>query len=279
MEALCGSGGSREKNLTHRLMIDLHNHLLPGLDDGAPDLDAALAMARAAVGNGITHMVCTPHIHPGRYDNTTDTIRDAWRTLALALRDHAIPLQISAAAEVRFGMELMDGITQHTIPFLGRWQGKKVLLLEFPHGDLPFGAEKLTQWLIARDVVPLIAHPERNKTLLRHPARLKPFLQQGCLLQVTAGSVAGNFGPACQDLAHRLLEAGAVTVLASDAHNLEHRPPVLHEGMDHAAAIVGHALARRLVEHAPWEIAESHFAQSQLAGSPFADVHAAGQGR
>lgn len=243
-------------------MIDLHNHLLPGIDDGAPDVDTALALARVAVADGITHMVCTPHIHPGRYDNTPDTIRQAFRSLALALREHDIPLRISAAAEVRFGMEVMQAVEARTIPYLGRWQGKKVLLLEFPHGDLPFGAEKLTTWLLAHGIVPLIAHPERNKTLLVHPGRLKPFLQQGCLLQVTAGSVAGHFGRACQELSHRLLEAGAVTVLASDAHNLEHRPPVLSEGMEHAAAIVGHAMARRLVEYAPWEIAQTHFAKA-----------------
>lgn len=241
-------------------MIDLHAHLLPGIDDGAPDLATALELARAAVAGGITHMVCTPHIHPGRYDNTPDTIRAAWRQLALALREHAIPLQVTAAAEVRFGMEIMQAVTDHTLPYLGRWQGKPVVLLEFPHGELPFGAEKLTQWLLAHNVVPMIAHPERNKTLLLHPARIKPFLQQGCLLQLTAGSIVGRFGPACQSLAHRLLEAGVVTVLASDAHNLQHRPPVLHEGMASAAAIVGDAMARHLVEHAPWEIAQGHFA-------------------
>ena len=239
-------------------MIDLHAHLLPGIDDGAPDLDTALALARLAVGDGITHMVCTPHIHPGRYDNTPDTIRNAWRTLALALREHQIPLQIAAAAEVRFGMELMKAVESHTVPYLGRWQGKRVLLLEFPHGDLPFGAEKLTTWLLDRDIVPLIAHPERNKTLLRHPARLKPFLQQGCLLQITAGSVTGHFGPACQDLAHRLLQAGVVTVLASDAHNLNHRPPKLSPALAPTAALVGHAMAQRLVEHAPWDIVQNH---------------------
>lgn len=240
-------------------MIDVHAHLLPGIDDGAPDLATALALARVAVADGITHMVCTPHIHPGRYDNTPDTIHAAWRSLALALREHDIPLQLSAAAEVRFGMEIMQAVATHTLPYLGRWQGKKVLLLEFPHGELPFGAEKLTAWLLAHDVVPLIAHPERNKTLLRQPGRLKPFLQQGCLLQVTAGAVAGRFGPACQDLAHRLLQAGVVTLLASDAHNLAHRPPLLHEGLEHAAALIGHALAQRLVDHTPREIAASHF--------------------
>ena len=240
-------------------MIDIHNHLLPGIDDGAPDVDAALALARVAVADGITHMVCTPHIHPGRHDNTPDTIRAALRVLGGALREHGIPLRVAAAAEVRFDIDIIDAVRERRLPYLGRWQGKKVVLLEFPHGHLPFGAEKLTQWLIAHDIVPLIAHPERNKTVLQHPARLKPLLQQGCLLQVTASAVCGGFGAACQQLAHRLLDAGVVTVLASDAHNLAHRPPVLSAGLEHAAALVGHAMARRLVEHNPWDIAQSHF--------------------
>lgn len=251
-------------------MIDLHNHLLPGIDDGAPDLPTALALARRAVAGGITHAVCTPHIHPGRYDNTPDTIRAAFREFALALREAQIPLQVAAAAEVRFGMELMEGVTRRTIPFLGEWRGKKVLLLEFPHGELPFGAERLTQWLQQRNIVPMIAHPERNKALLRQPGKLKPFLEQGCLLQVTASSVAGHFGEACQGLAHTLLKNNLVTILASDAHNLEHRPPELADGMEHAARIVGHAMAERLVKQVPWEIAEKHFAERQAAAQPAA---------
>lgn len=244
-------------------MIDLHSHLLPGIDDGAPDLETALALARVAVDNGITHMVCTPHIHPGRYDNTPETIRAALQILKLGLHESGIPLKIAAAAELRFGLELMQAVERDTVPYLGYWKGKKVLLLEFPHGDLPFGAEKLTSWLLSRNVVPIIAHPERNKTLLLHPTRIKPFLHQGCLLQVTAGSVAGRFGHACQEFSHRLLKAGVVTILASDSHNLAHRPPVLHEGMEHAAAIVGSAMAKHLVETVPWEIAQSHFADER----------------
>lgn len=241
-------------------MIDLHNHLLPGIDDGAPDLEASLALARIAVQDGITHLVCTPHIHPGRYDNTLASIQDAKAQFDAALKEQGIPLRVVAAAEVRFGMELMMGVSQGAIPFLGRWQGKQVLLLEFPHGEIPFGAERLISWLLQRNIVPMIAHPERNKDLMRMPSRLKPFLELGCLLQVTAGSVAGRFGPAAEALARALLEQGVVTVLASDAHNLQHRPPMLSEGMQHAVRIVGDAMAESLVLHTPWEIAQSHFA-------------------
>ncbi len=238
-------------------MIDLHSHLLPGIDDGAPDLATALALAKIAVDDGITHMVCTPHIHPGRYDNTPESIAKALKELQQGLIEQQINLVINAAAEVRFGMELMVAVKQDSIPFLGEWQGQPVLLLEFPHGEMPFGAERLTAWLIEQGIKPLIAHPERNKGLLRSPAKLKPFLEQGCLLQVTAGAVAGRFGAAAQALSQQLLKEEVVTILASDAHNIEHRPPVLSQGRDAAAALIGQAAAQRLVVDNPWLIAES----------------------
>lgn len=240
-------------------MIDLHNHLLPGIDDGAPDLAAALDLARMAVADGITHLVCTPHMHPGRYDNTPETIEAARRVFVSGLQEAGIALSVAAAAEVRFGMELMLGIEKGTIPFLGEWQGSKVMLLEFPHGEIPFGAERLTAWLRARKVTPMIAHPERNKGIMRSPSRLKDFLNQGCLLQVTAASVAGGFGPAAQAIAHELLEQGKVTILASDAHNAQHRPPVVSLGLEEATRIVGEKSAEALVRHTPWEIAQVHF--------------------
>ncbi|MCQ4270584.1 capsular biosynthesis protein [Pseudomonas kuykendallii] len=241
-------------------MIDLHSHLLPGIDDGAPDMPTALTLARVAVGNGITHMVCTPHMHPGRYDNDAGNIRQVCKAFADALKGAGIDLRVSAAAEVRFGSEMMNGICDGSIPFLGEWQGKRVLLLEFPHAEIPFGAERMTQWLIGKGIVPLIAHPERNKALMHMPSKLKPFVLQGCLLQLTAGSVAGKFGEPARRLAHAILEEDLATIIASDAHNLQHRPPELACGRDHAARIVGDRKAEALVLDTPWKIAQGHFA-------------------
>ena len=240
-------------------MIDLHNHLLPGIDDGAPDLEQALALARIAVADGISHMVCTPHIHPGRYDNTPASIASALQQLRQGLQQENIPLQIASAAEVRFGVEIMSMVAEQSLPLLGEWQGKQVLLLEFPHSEVPHNAERLTAWLIQRHITPMIAHPERNKGLMAHPGRLKDFLKQGCLLQVTAGAVAGRFGPRAQQLAEALLKHGHVTLLASDAHNREHRPPVLSEGLASAAALIGDQAAEKLVKDNPWQIAQGHF--------------------
>lgn len=243
-------------------MIDLHCHLLPGIDDGAPDLETALELARMAVAEGITHVVCTPHIHPGRYDNTPQTIADALAVFTAGLRNAGIHLQVAAAAEVRFDMEIMLGVANGSVPFLGEWQGRKVLLLEFPHGELPFGAERLTKWLLQRNILPMIAHPERNKAVMRQPSRLKPFIEQGCLLQVTASSVTGHFGDAAQEVAHALLAEKQVTILASDAHNIKHRPPALRDAMQHAARIVGDLAAQKLVVDTPWQIAQTHFSGS-----------------
>jgi protein-tyrosine phosphatase len=243
-------------------MIDLHNHLLPGIDDGAPNLETSLALARLALDEGITHLVCTPHIHPGRFDNSPRSIGQALDLFRDALLKADLPLTVSAAAEVHYGLELMEDIPQGRIPFLGKWEGMDVLLLEFPHGYIPLGADRLTKWLIGQGVLPMIAHPERNKGVLRSPDKLQPFLNQGCLLQVTADSVAGRFGNACQAIAHQLLREGVVTILASDAHNLDHRPPSLRAGVDAAAAIVGEAVAEKLVRETPWQIAATHFADA-----------------
>lgn len=240
-------------------MIDLHNHLIPAIDDGPADMPSALAMARLAVANGISHMVCTPHIHPGRYDNDAASIRRACAEFAAALAEAAIPLRVSAAAEVRFGDELLSGVLDGSIPFLGEWRGRQVLLLEFPHGGLPFAAERLTQWLLDNNIMPLLAHPERNKGLLLQPSKLKPFIEQGCLLQLTAGSLAGQFGDPVRRLAHALLEQGLVSIIASDAHNLQHRPPALQPGLEQAARVLGARDAERLVIDTPWQIAQHHF--------------------
>lgn len=241
-------------------MIDIHNHLLPGIDDGAADMAAALRMAQLAVNDGITHLVCTPHIQPRVYDNNAETISGALEAFRMALADAGIELAVAAAAEVRFGLELMKGVVDDSIPWLGEWQGRRVLLLEFPHNEVPFGAEKLTQWMLDRDVLPMIAHPERNRGLLKDPDQLKPFLVQGCLVQLTAASLTGYFGRDSEQLAHQLLDEGHVTVIASDAHNEAYRPPALAAGAAAAEEVVGEQLAQALVRDNPWQLVQGHFA-------------------
>ncbi|NND43880.1 MAG: capsular biosynthesis protein [Xanthomonadales bacterium] len=241
-------------------MIDLHSHLLPGIDDGAVDMATALEMARLAVADGITHSVLTPHLHGGRWDNRAGSVSahlDAFRT---ALEEAGIDLQVSYSAEVRIGPEILEWVASDDITFLGQWEGQRVLLLELPHGQIPPGADKLTAWLLNEGIRPMIAHPERNKFVLRDLDAIQPFIEQGCLLQVTAGSVAGQFGEPARVRATELLQRGWVTILATDAHSVEWRPPNLADGRRAAEALVGESESWALVRERPWQIAETRFA-------------------
>ncbi|MEH6825762.1 MAG: CpsB/CapC family capsule biosynthesis tyrosine phosphatase, partial [Motiliproteus sp.] len=229
-------------------------YFLPGVDDGAQTLEQALDLARLSVADGIEHAVLTPHIHPGRYDNDLDSLQAPFQRFSEALVDADIPLTISLAAEVHCTPELLQMIPQQQIPFIGEYRGESVLLLEFPHAQIPVGSDKLVTWLRNQQVLPLIAHPERNKSVLRDLSVIEPFVKLGCLLQVTAGSLVGGFGPACQQVAEELLRRGWVSVLATDAHNSRHRPPRMTAGHHAAIDIVGPQAAEALVWGMPRQL-------------------------
>ena len=235
-------------------MIDIHCHLLPGIDDGPERLDESLEMARLAVANGITEAVVTPHIHAGRYDNTRESVREATRRFQNCLQFLGIALRLRMAAEIRIGPELMGMVEAQQVPWLGSLDGYRLVLLEMPHSHIPPGSDKLVRWCLARRIRPVIPHPERNKDVLRNIEKITPFVQLGCLLQVTAGAVAGEFGPQAEQRAGQLLERGWVSFLASDAHNTRYRIPDLEPGRAAAAAIIGEAESWRLVRDNPRHI-------------------------
>lgn len=236
-------------------MIDLHSHLLPGIDDGARSLDESLQLARMAVADGITHITFTPHVHPGRYENTVATIQPVFEKLKQALESEGIPLSVSMAGEVRLSAEVLMLVAQNQVPFLGEWDGNKVMLLELPHSHIPPGSDKLVKWLLDRNILPMIAHPERNKDIMRDLDLIAPFVEMGCLFQITAMSVSGGFGVPAAQRAMEILENGWATVLATDAHNLDRRPPVLSRGYAAARAVVGEDAANELVFDNPRKIA------------------------
>lgn len=232
-------------------MIDIHCHFLPGIDDGAKTLADALDMARAAVGAGVVYSVMTPHLHPGRYENLRTTIEPAFVSFQNALRKEEIPLQCGMAAEVRLSPEILDLIDQGELPFLGEMDGDKIMLLEFPHSHIPLGADNLIRKLLDLKIRPIIAHPERNKDVIRKLEKIEPFIEMGCLLQLTASAVAGRFGDGPHLRARQLLEREAVFALATDAHDLKGRRPELREGVQAAAEIVGDEAARAMVQDNP----------------------------
>lgn len=231
-------------------MIDLHCHILPGIDDGAANVATSLAMLAMAQEDGISHSVMTPHIEPGRFENTLATIQRA----ADQLNQQKHPFSFSLAAEVRLDPQIMIWAKQGVLPFIGHYQGKSVLLLEFPHAHIPPGSDNLTAWLLNNQIIPMIAHPERNRAVWEQPSKLQPFIQQGCLMQITAGSLLGTFGESSLTRAKALLTEGYASVIATDAHNLSNRPPILSGAYQQAKLWLGEVAATELVLDTPAEI-------------------------
>ncbi|MTI12910.1 tyrosine-protein phosphatase [Sansalvadorimonas verongulae] len=223
-------------------MIDIHNHIIPGIDDGAQTIEDSLALLQLATDNGITHLVCTPHMHPGRFNNTTDTIKPAFETLQQAAREHNLPIQLAMAAEVRISDEFMIQLKRDKVPFLGRWEDKTVVLLEMPHDRIPMGIENLLSWLDRQNIRALIAHPERNKEMMRKPELAHSLAKRGALFQLTAASVAGGFGQKALQTAQWFLENELAFCVASDAHNVTHRPPAMKAAYEALGAELGELL-------------------------------------
>ncbi|MDD2684791.1 MAG: hypothetical protein PHY62_01390 [Gallionella sp.] len=239
-------------------MIDLHCHYLPGIDDGAATLAEALFLARAAVADGITIAAMTPHVHVGRYENSLTSILSAVVAFKRALAHEHIPLQIVPGGEVRLSPEIMEWLAQDELPYLGVVDGYRIMLLELPHDRVPLGSDRLVRWLLENKVRPMIAHPERNKEVMSNIDKLYPFVDMGCYFQVTSASLIGEFGRAAQDIALKMIENDWVSVLATDAHNLEHRAPRMTQAKAflEQRGMVG--LAERLTQTTPARILGIH---------------------
>lgn len=225
-------------------MIDLHCHMLPGIDDGAPDLEVALAMARCAIDDGITLTACTPHIYPGLYENDRPGIEAAIAALREALREAGIPLALSIGADTHLAPDLVGGIRSGRIPTLG---GSRYLLFEPPHHVAPPRFEESVFNLMAAGYVPVITHPERLSWIETHYATFARLAHAGAWIQVTAGAVTGRFGRRPRYWAERLLDEGLVHILATDSHHIDKRPPLLAEGREAAARRLGAEEAGHLV--------------------------------
>lgn len=206
-------------------MIDIHCHLLPGIDDGPAGLADALALANALEDDGISHAVCTPHVFPGRFENRRSSIGGEFDVFSRALQQHGIGLSIAWAGEVRLCGEIVGLLETGELPSLGRSDGMDNMLLEFPDGQVPLGSDRLISALLRRHIRPVIVHPERNREVMEKPDRLARFVEMGCAVQLTAGSLVGDFGKKAQATAEHMLKAGWVTAVASDAHNLRGRAP------------------------------------------------------
>ena len=208
-------------------MIDLHCHILPGVDDGPQSLEESLAMAHGAIRQGITHILCTPHHNNGRYKNPAPTVISAVQKLQQELDQRNLNLTLFEGQEVRLTGDLLEEISRQNILFTDLTN--HYLLIEFPTIEVPAYAEKLFPRLIEQGHIPVIVHPERNAVFAKEPNRLIPYLEMGALTQVTAPSVVGFFGKKIQRTAKLMLENRLVYMLASDAHSVHQRGFYLRE--------------------------------------------------
>ncbi len=229
-------------------LTDLHTHILPGVDDGAADYAAALAMAQAAVEDGIVRLAATPHnlrLSPG----TDGAALDA-RVAALQreLDAAGLPLAVVAGAETALIASLPQMIDAGEYVTLNR---SRYLLLEPPYAGLPPQLEDLVFQVQVRGLVPILAHPERCAGLGRSLPLLRRLVERGVLLQITAASVEGRFGSGAARLARTLLSAGLVHVIASDAHAPFDRAPRLRRAEAVAARLIGPERAHALVAANP----------------------------
>lgn len=237
-------------------MLDLHVHVLPGIDDGPRTLEDALALARALAEDGIEHIVATPHIYPGVFDNTANRIGEVFDGFQAAVSEAGIALTMTWAAEVRICPEILEWIELRRLPMLnGSLVGPSTALIELPDGQIPVGTDKLMGLMLDRGVTPLVAHPERNKAVMEQHTRLDALRRMGCKFQLTAGSLLGDFGTRAQTTAQKLLEAGWVDVIATDSHNRSSRRPRMKAAREWLAQQYDEALALRLTKTQPTEIA------------------------
>ena len=202
-------------------MIDIHSHILYGLDDGAKDLGSSIEMAKQAVTEGITSVIATPHHRHPSYSNNKGKIIARVQELQAELTKQDIPLTIYPGQEIRLFGEMVDAFNLDEE--LLTLNNSEYVLVEFPSSNIPKYTEQLFYDLMVKGYTPIIAHPERNAEIAENTDKLYRLIKNGALSQVTAASVAGMFGKKTQKLSFNLLENQLAHFVASDAHNITNR--------------------------------------------------------
>jgi protein-tyrosine phosphatase len=231
-------------------VIDLHIHLLPGIDDGPADAEGTVALARACVADGVRAVAATPHVSES-HPSTPQQIAQALARARAALEQAAVPLELHSGAEI--AIDRLDGLSDDDLRALTIAGGGAYILIETPYAAWPMDLEQHAGRLATLGVRAILAHPERSAGVQAGGGidRLEHAVGRGVYCQVTAGSLAGRFGRTAQAMARTLLERELVHVIASDAHDAERRPPRMTEA---AAAVGSEPLANWLTEAAPLAI-------------------------
>ena len=226
-------------------MVDLHCHILSGMDDGAKSVEDSLAMAEMAIADGITHVVATPH-SSNEYRFDFAAVELAAANLQSAVGDR---LKIATGCDFHVNPENLVALKRNAAPFCVHQ--KSYLLVEFNEFAIPPAMDKTLYEIQLAGLRPVITHPERNGILRSQPARLEKWVRNGCYAQVTGGSLLGRFGPGAQQTAREWIARGLVHFVASDAHNVNSRPHKLREAQDTVRSAFGDEKAEALFVENP----------------------------
>ena len=235
------------------VFVDIHCHLLPGIDDGARDWKQSLAMARIAAEDGIRRSIMTPH-QLGQYTQTTgEQIRTLTHEFQCRLDAEGIPLEVLPGADVRIDSDMIERLASGDCMSLG--DQRKHVLLELPH-ELYMPLEPVLSSLQRIGMLGILSHPERNEGLLKRPELIAPLVDQGCLMQITADSLCGVFGDGPCKMCESMLEQGLVHFIASDAHGTRRRKPTIDAAFQRAKSLVGEPYATAICCDNPAAVAD-----------------------
>lgn len=230
------------------VMVDLHCHLLPGIDDGSKSMEISLRLAREATENGVTHALLTPHHMNGRYVNHKQDVIQQTKEFQKQINAHNIPLTVFPGQEVRINGQLLEALDKDDILFADT--ADKYIMLEFPDDDVPHYTNRMIFDLQQRGIIPIIVHPERNTKIMAEPNLIYRLLEKGCLSQITASSYVGTFGEKVETFSRQLIEAGQGYVFASDAHDLPGRKYEMRQAFEKMQHEFGQRLAEQYLQNA-----------------------------
>jgi protein-tyrosine phosphatase len=212
-------------------MIDIHSHILPGIDDGAKTIEDSIDMAEKAVSEGIHTIIATPHHMNGKYDNTKSDILPLVSELNERFKQENINLEVLPGQECRIYGEILEDYQKGEILTLN--QDSTYLFIEFPSSSVPRYAERLLYDIQVEGLTPVIVHPERNAELIERQDKLYKLVKNGAATQVTASSLVGYFGKNIQKFSQQIIEANLAHFIASDAHNINNRTFKMEEAMNY----------------------------------------------
>jgi protein-tyrosine phosphatase len=212
-------------------MIDIHCHILPGIDDGAKTFEDSINMAKKAVSEGIQTIIATPHHRNGTYDNTKSEIIPLVSKLNETFKKESINLEVLPGQECRIYGEILEDY--HNGEILPLNIDTQYMFIEFPSSTVPRYAERLFYDIQVEGMIPVIVHPERNAELIERPDKLYKLVKNGAATQLTASSLVGYFGKNIQKFSQQIIEANLTHFIASDAHNVNSRSFKMEEAMDY----------------------------------------------